>query len=136
MLQYYAHLRQSSQYINLPTAEKPKPGDELAPISPELARWIRLRAQDLKLRQSDRQWAVDLVNHLRESLLVFLKSSDEQPYFQSASVLSSGSYYEMVKVTHKMRQDMYLAVGSFKTHEHKRTNYPHFHLRCVLKNMD
>ncbi|KAM9415076.1 cyclic GMP-AMP synthase-like isoform 1-T2 [Salvelinus alpinus] len=93
-------------------AESPKPGDELAPISPELARWIRVRAQDLKLRQSDRQWAVDLVNHLRESLLVFLKNSDEQPYFQSASVLSSGSYYEMVKILNPNEFDMMLKLQS------------------------
>ncbi|KAK6327358.1 cyclic GMP-AMP synthase isoform X2 [Coregonus clupeaformis] len=87
-------------------------GDELAPISQELARWIRLRAQDLKLRQSDRQWAVDLVNHLRDSLLVFLKNSDEQPYFQSASVLNSGSYYEMVKIHNPNEFDMMLKLQS------------------------
>ncbi|XP_024297517.1 cyclic GMP-AMP synthase isoform X2 [Oncorhynchus tshawytscha] len=94
------------------TAQNPTPGYELAPITPELARWIRLRSQNLKLRQSDRQWAVDLVNHLRDSLLVFLKNSDEQPYFQSASVLNSGSYYEMVKIHNPNEFDMMLKLQS------------------------
>uniref|UniRef100_A0A4W5KRC3 Mab-21-like nucleotidyltransferase domain-containing protein n=1 Tax=Hucho hucho TaxID=62062 RepID=A0A4W5KRC3_9TELE len=94
------------------TAQNPTPGYELAPITPELARWIRLRAQDLKLRQSDRQWAADLVIHLRDSLLVFLKNSDEQPYFQSASVLNSGSYFEMVKIHNPNEFDMMLKLQS------------------------
>ncbi|KAJ7999996.1 hypothetical protein DPEC_G00200230 [Dallia pectoralis] len=89
-------------------APNPTPVDEAVPVSQELARWIKLRAQDLKLRQRDRQWAVELVNHLRDSLLESLKNSDEQPYFQAATVLNSGSYYEMVKIQNPNEFDMML----------------------------
>lgn len=81
-------------------------------ISPELSRWIRLRAQDLIIRQSDRQWAVELVNNLRDNLLDFLKNNDEQPYFKSADWLTSGSYYEMVKIHNPNEFDMMVKLQS------------------------
>lgn len=39
-----------------------------------------------------------LVNKLIKDLMKFLKENDEQPFFKHVSVLSSGSYYEYVKV--------------------------------------
>lgn len=71
------------------------------PIPDELDRWIRKRGRDLRLRQSDKQPAVKLVNHLRDDLVKFLKENDEQPFFRDISVLNSGSYYEHVKVSKK-----------------------------------
>ncbi|KAM3858579.1 cyclic GMP-AMP synthase [Diretmus argenteus] len=59
--------------------------------------WIRLSAQDLKIRQKDRRWAAEMANDFRDSLLKFLKKNDDQPYFQSADFFNSGSYFEMVK---------------------------------------
>ena len=78
--------------VQLPTVEKD------TPTSRELLHRIKLRARDLVIPQSNRKWAVDLVNDLRDNLLDFLKNNDEQPFFQSAYWLTSGSYYEMVKV--------------------------------------
>ncbi|XP_010898591.2 cyclic GMP-AMP synthase [Esox lucius] len=101
----------SRQRPNL-KAQDPISGDELVPVSQELAHWITLQAKELKLRQSDRQWAVDLVNHLQNSLLEFLKKSDEHPYFQSVTVLNSGSYYEMVKIHNPNEFDMMLKLQS------------------------
>uniref|UniRef100_UPI003AAC349A cyclic GMP-AMP synthase n=1 Tax=Centroberyx gerrardi TaxID=166262 RepID=UPI003AAC349A len=77
-------------------------------ISPQLARWIRLRAQELKIRQKDRQWAAEQVNDFRDSLLKFLKNNDDQPYFQSAEFLNSGSYFEMLKIHSPNEFDMML----------------------------
>ena len=71
---------------------------ESVSISPELANWIKLNAKDLKIRQTDRRWAAEVVNDFRENLLKFLKSNDDQPFFQTADFLTSGSYFEKVKV--------------------------------------
>lgn len=71
------------------------PGDD---VSPELDRLIRQRGRDLRLRKVDQQKAVKTVNHLIDSLLEFLKNNEDQPFFRNVSVLTSGSYYEMVKV--------------------------------------
>lgn len=72
--------------------------EELSSIPPELANWIKVNAKDLKLRQTDRRWAAEVVNDFRENLLKFLRSSSDQPFFQSAEFLTTGSYFEKVKV--------------------------------------
>ncbi|KAL0962443.1 hypothetical protein UPYG_G00340080 [Umbra pygmaea] len=90
------------------TDQNDTPGFQEGLISPELAQWIRFRAEKLKLRLDDRKWAAELVNHLRDSLLEFLKKSDDQPYFQLARVLNSGSYYEMVKIHNANEFDIML----------------------------
>lgn len=72
------------------------PGDD---ISQELDHLIKQRGRDLRLRKVDQQNAVKIVNHLIESLLKFLK--ENEPLFKDVEVLTSGSYYEMVKVRNK-----------------------------------
>ncbi|XP_014895201.1 cyclic GMP-AMP synthase [Poecilia latipinna] len=72
--------------------------EEPLPIPPHLAHWIKLRAKELKIRQKDRSWAAELVNDFRENLLRFLKNSSDQPLFQSADFLTTGSYFEKVKI--------------------------------------
>ncbi|KAG7317040.1 hypothetical protein KOW79_019338 [Hemibagrus wyckioides] len=81
---------------------------EVLPISNELDRWIRQRGRDLRLRQTDRQQAVRLVNNLRKDLVKFLKENDEQPFFRTISVLNSGSYYELVKINKPNEFDIML----------------------------
>ncbi|CAM4631020.1 unnamed protein product [Leuciscus chuanchicus] len=81
------------------------PGDD---ISPELDRLIRQRGRDLRLRKVDQQNAVKIVNHLIESLLEFLKNNEDQPFFRNVSVLTSGSYYEMVKINKPNEFDIML----------------------------
>lgn len=66
-------------------------------VSPELANRIIRNAKDLKIRQTDRRWAAEVVNDFRENLLKFLRSCD-QPFFQTADFVTSGSYFEKVKV--------------------------------------
>lgn len=68
-------------------------------VSPKLTNWIKLNAKDLKIRLTDRRWAAEVVNDFRENLLRFLKNNDDQPFFQSAEFLTSGSYFEKVKVS-------------------------------------
>ncbi|XP_040908537.1 cyclic GMP-AMP synthase [Toxotes jaculatrix] len=82
--------------------------EESASISPELASWIKLSAKDLKIRQADRCWAAEVVKDFRENLLKFLRSSSDQPFFQSADFLNTGSYFEKVKIHSPDEFDMML----------------------------
>ncbi|XP_067282049.1 cyclic GMP-AMP synthase [Pseudorasbora parva] len=83
------------------------PGDGSS-ISPELDRLIRQRGRDLRLRKVDQQKAGKIVNNLIESLLDFLKNNDDQPFFRDVSLLTSGSYYEMVKINKPNEFDIML----------------------------
>ncbi|KAF7661703.1 hypothetical protein LDENG_00255730 [Lucifuga dentata] len=60
-------------------AEESSVAEEPESISPELARCIRLSAKDLKIRQTDRRWASEVVNDFRDNLLRFLKNNEDQP---------------------------------------------------------
>nr|XP_046274446.1 cyclic GMP-AMP synthase [Scatophagus argus]XP_046274447.1 cyclic GMP-AMP synthase [Scatophagus argus] len=82
--------------------------EELVSISPELASWIKLNADALKIRQKDRSWAAEVVNDFRENLLKFLRSNSDQPFFQSADFLTTGSYFEKVKIHSPDEFDMML----------------------------
>lgn len=77
-------------------------------VSPELDRMIRQRGRDLRLRKTDQQQAVKLVNHLIDSLVDFLKNNEDQAFFKEVSVLTSGSYYEMVKINKPNEFDIML----------------------------
>ncbi|XP_067266921.1 cyclic GMP-AMP synthase [Chanodichthys erythropterus] len=83
------------------------PGD-VSSISPQLDRLIRQRSRDLRLRKVDQQSAVKIVNHLIESLLEYLKNNEDHPFFRDVSVLTSGSYYEMVKINKPNEFDIML----------------------------
>ncbi|ROL48697.1 Cyclic GMP-AMP synthase [Anabarilius grahami] len=83
------------------------PGD-VSSISPQLDRLIRHRSRDLRLRKVDQQSAVKIVNHLIESLLEYLKNNEDHPFFRDVSVLTSGSYYEMVKINKPNEFDIML----------------------------
>ncbi|RXN26274.1 60S ribosomal L11 [Labeo rohita] len=82
-------------------------GDDSS-ILPELDRLIRQRGRDLRLRKLDQQKAVKIVNNLIDSLLEFLKNNEEHPFFREVSVLTSGSYYEMVKINKPNEFDIML----------------------------
>ncbi|XP_069572837.1 cyclic GMP-AMP synthase [Brachyistius frenatus] len=77
-------------------------------VSPRLADWIKLNAKDLKIRLTDRRWAAEVVNDFRENLLKFLRSNTDQPFFQSADFLTTGSYFEKVKIHNPDEFDMML----------------------------
>ncbi|KAM3596151.1 uncharacterized protein V6R79_009257 [Siganus canaliculatus] len=95
---------QQQQTEEEPTAEVEEP----VSISLELASWIKRNANDLKIRQKDRRWAAEVVNDFRESLLKFLKNCTDQPFFQSAEFLNTGSYFEKVKIHNPDEFDMML----------------------------
>uniref|UniRef100_A0A3Q3IYV9 Mab-21-like nucleotidyltransferase domain-containing protein n=1 Tax=Monopterus albus TaxID=43700 RepID=A0A3Q3IYV9_MONAL len=77
-------------------------------VSSELASWIKANAKNLKIRQKDRCWAAEMVNDFRENLLKFLRSNKDQPFFQSADFLNTGSYFEKVKIHSPDEFDMML----------------------------
>ncbi|CAN9492941.1 unnamed protein product [Ophioblennius macclurei] len=91
-------------------SEKPLDPQQLVGGSPQLAERIRSAADELKIRQADRSWAADLVNDFRESLLKFLRSGADQPFFQSAEFLNTGSYFEKVKIYRADEFDMMLKI--------------------------
>ncbi|XP_018554541.1 cyclic GMP-AMP synthase [Lates calcarifer] len=82
--------------------------EESASISPELANWIKRNAGDLKIRQTDRRWAAEVVNDFRENLQKFLRGNTDQPFFQTAVIVTSGSYFEKVKIHSPDEFDMML----------------------------
>ncbi|XP_029022677.1 cyclic GMP-AMP synthase [Betta splendens] len=81
---------------------------ESSALSPEVADWIKDCARELKIRKDDRSRAAEVVNDFRDSLLKFLKSSTDQPFFQSAEFLNTGSYFEKVKIHSPDEFDMML----------------------------
>ncbi|XP_028255118.1 cyclic GMP-AMP synthase isoform X1 [Parambassis ranga] len=87
---------------------KEEVANESPSVPAELANWIKLNAKDLKIRQKDRCWAAEVVNDFRENLLRFLKSSTDQPFFQNAEFLNTGSYFEKVKIHSPDEFDMML----------------------------
>ncbi|XP_039675403.1 cyclic GMP-AMP synthase [Perca fluviatilis] len=82
--------------------------EESLSVSPELTSWIKLNAKDLKIRMPDRRWAAEVVNDFQDNLLKFLRSSNDQPFFQSADFLNTGSYFEKVKIHSPDEFDMML----------------------------
>lgn len=82
--------------------------EQLLSSSPELARRIKLAVNDLKIRPTDRSWAAEVVNDFQEKFLKFLRSSTDQPIFQSAEFLNTGSYFEKVKINNPDEFDMML----------------------------
>ncbi|XP_070778375.1 cyclic GMP-AMP synthase [Enoplosus armatus] len=99
--------RQRQKVQQLQAEEGSRGGKDSVSISPELASWIKVNAKDLKIRLTDRRWAAEVVNDFRENLLKFLRSGD-QPFFQSADFLTSGSYFEKVKIHSPDEFDMML----------------------------
>lgn len=85
-----------------------KDAEESVSVSPKLASWIKLNAKELKIRQGDRRLAAELVNDFRENLLKFLRNNSDQPFFQSADFLTTGSYFEKVKIHTPDEFDMML----------------------------
>ena len=93
--------KDAPEFVFLLLAERTRVTCEPVEVTtPELERWIRLSAQDLRIRKRDRQWAAGIVKDFRTNLLKFLKKNDDQPYFQSCipAFLNAGSYFELAKV--------------------------------------
>lgn len=84
--------------------------EDTVSIPEDLATWIRDKAEDLKIRQTDRRWAAELVNDFRENLQKFLHTNIDQPFFQSLEFLTTGSYFEKVKIHMADEFDMMLTV--------------------------
>ncbi|XP_015255348.1 PREDICTED: cyclic GMP-AMP synthase-like [Cyprinodon variegatus] len=96
------------QRVQRQISESSMVAEESVPIPPDVAHLIKLRAKELKIRLEDRCWAAEVVNDFRENLLKFLKSSSDQPLFQSAEFLTTGSYFEKVKIHSPDEFDMML----------------------------
>ncbi|KAK2920805.1 cyclic GMP-AMP synthase [Channa argus] len=111
--------RKKSRVQPTPVKERPKVqqqeseedfpvSEESVCVSQELASWIKLNAQSLKIRKEDLSWAAGVVKDFRENLLKFLRSCTDQPFFQSAEFINTGSYFEKVKINSPDEFDMML----------------------------
>ncbi|KAK2830712.1 hypothetical protein Q5P01_018643 [Channa striata] len=78
------------------------------PVSSEMARWIKLSIKSLTISRADRSWAAEVVNDFRDNLLKFLRSCTDQPFFQAAEFINTGSYFEKVKINNPDEFDMML----------------------------
>ncbi|XP_053190051.1 cyclic GMP-AMP synthase [Scomber japonicus] len=96
------------QRVQQPSVEGCCEDEKSVSVSPKLTNWIKLNAKDLKIRLTDRRWAAEVVNDFRENLLRFLKNNEDQPFFQSVEFLTSGSYFEKVKIHSPDEFDMML----------------------------
>lgn len=88
--------------------------EEPVSVSPELSNWIKLNSKNLKIRQTDRSWAAEVVNDFRDNLLKFLRSNSDQPLFRKAEFLTTGSYFEKVKVRSR-REQITVCKGKLET---------------------
>ncbi|XP_026155406.1 cyclic GMP-AMP synthase [Mastacembelus armatus] len=90
--------------------ERSMGAEDSASISPDLTNWIKLNVEKLKIRKKEQSWAAEVVNDFRENLLKFLRKNTDQPFFQSADFLTTGSYFEKVKIHTPDEFDMMLKV--------------------------
>ncbi|XP_019126326.1 cyclic GMP-AMP synthase isoform X1 [Larimichthys crocea] len=100
--------RAPQQQAGKAAVEVSRAEEEPVSVSPELSNWIKLNSKNLKIRQTDRSWAAEVVNDFRDNLLKFLRSNSDQPLFRKAEFLTTGSYFEKVKIHSPDEFDMML----------------------------
>lgn len=105
--------------------------EEPVSVSPELSNWIKLNSKNLKIRQTDRSWAAEVVNDFRDNLLKFLRSNSDQPLFRKAEFLTTGSYFEKVKVRSR-REQITVCKGKLETSRYSNKQMPH----CLISSDD
>lgn len=94
--------RQNVDLHQYDSSSSPVLAEDSVPVPPDPVHRIKLDAEDLKIRQTDRRWSEDEVNDLREDMLRSLRCSDPNT-FQAADVLTTSSCFEKVKVRSKVR---------------------------------
>lgn len=60
---------------------------------------IKERVKSLPLKHDERAKAAGIINEFIDSFISYLKKCEERPYFKEVTKMTTGSYYEFVKVS-------------------------------------
>ncbi|XP_053883250.1 cyclic GMP-AMP synthase-like isoform X2 [Malaclemys terrapin pileata] len=82
----------------------------LAMPSQDVVLRIKKRAKALTLKQEEINKAARIFNGFINPFIRYLKESPERPYFKEVTKLTTGSYYEFVKIDHPDEFDVMLAL--------------------------
>uniref|UniRef100_A0A452HWJ9 Uncharacterized protein n=1 Tax=Gopherus agassizii TaxID=38772 RepID=A0A452HWJ9_9SAUR len=82
----------------------------LAMPSQDVVLRIKKRAKTLTLKQEEITKAAGIFNGFIDPFISYLKECPERPYFKKVTKLTTGSYYEFVKIDHPDEFDVMLAL--------------------------
>ncbi|XP_065258393.1 cyclic GMP-AMP synthase-like [Emys orbicularis] len=82
----------------------------LATPSQDVVLRIKKRAKALTLKQEEINKAAGIFNGFIDPFIRYLKERPERPYFKEVTKLTTGSYYEFVKIDHPDEFDVMLAL--------------------------
>ncbi|XP_044872388.1 cyclic GMP-AMP synthase-like isoform X2 [Mauremys mutica] len=82
----------------------------LAMPSQDVVLRIKKRAKALTLKQEEITKAAGIFNGFIDPFISYLKECPERPYFKKVTKLTTGSYYEFVKIDHPDEFDVMLAL--------------------------
>uniref|UniRef100_A0A8C0HG85 Cyclic GMP-AMP synthase n=1 Tax=Chelonoidis abingdonii TaxID=106734 RepID=A0A8C0HG85_CHEAB len=82
----------------------------LAMPSQDVVVRIKKRAKTLTLKQEEITKAAGIFNGFIDPFISYLKECPERPYFKKVTKLTTGSYYEFVKIDHPDEFDVMLAL--------------------------
>ncbi|KAM9148949.1 cyclic GMP-AMP synthase-like [Pangshura tecta] len=82
----------------------------LAMPSQDVVLRIKKRAKALTLKQKEITKAAGIFNGFIDPFISYLKACPERPYFKKVTKLTTGSYYEFVKIDHPDEFDVMLAL--------------------------
>ncbi|KYO19747.1 cyclic GMP-AMP synthase-like [Alligator mississippiensis] len=71
---------------------------------------IKERVKSLPLKHDERAKAAGIINEFIDSFISYLKKCEERPYFKEVTKMTTGSYYEFVKVAHPDEFDVMLSL--------------------------
>ncbi|CAM4571324.1 unnamed protein product [Lepidochelys olivacea] len=78
--------------------------------SQDVALRIKERVKALPLKHEERTKAAGIINGFIDPFISYLKEYPERPYFKEVTKLTTGSYYEFVKIDHPDEFDLMLAL--------------------------
>ncbi|XP_019407880.1 PREDICTED: cyclic GMP-AMP synthase-like [Crocodylus porosus] len=71
---------------------------------------VKERVKSLPLKHDERAKAAGIINEFIDSFISYLKKCEERPYFKEVTKMTTGSYYEFVKVAHPDEFDVMLSL--------------------------
>uniref|UniRef100_A0A8C8S3J1 Mab-21-like nucleotidyltransferase domain-containing protein n=1 Tax=Pelusios castaneus TaxID=367368 RepID=A0A8C8S3J1_9SAUR len=78
--------------------------------NPVTSHRIEERVKSIRLKQKEISNAADIINGFIDPFISHLKECPERPYFKGVTKVTTGSYYELVKIFHPNEFDVMLAL--------------------------
>ncbi|XP_074852763.1 cyclic GMP-AMP synthase-like isoform X2 [Carettochelys insculpta] len=82
----------------------------LSMLNQDVAARIKEKVKALPLKHKERTKAAGIINGFIDPFITYLKEFPERPYFKEVTKLTTGSYYELVKIDHPDEFDLMLAL--------------------------